>query len=131
MKSNKEYLLKQRAAIDLALSELEEQDLVEQKRKKAAAFAALGQYTPLKNAIVKEDIFFVTGDEQIETYGYATAREILANLAFEANEELVLILTSDNKKIWVSKKEDGNYQIGRWDHHMTEGEAEDYITISQ
>jgi hypothetical protein len=108
---------------------LEKQELADKERKKAAAFAALGQYTPLKHAIVKKDIFYVTGDEKVETFGYATAREILGFPAFKSKEELVLILTSEKKKIWVSKKEDGNYLISRWDHHMTEGEAENYITI--
>ncbi len=129
MKSNKEHLLKQRVAIDLALLELETQEFAEQEREKTAAFAALGQYTPLKHATVDEDIYFANCDDKIEVEGYCTAGEILGAPAFDAEEELVLIRTEKSRLIWVPKQDDGQYEDSEDDHHLTEDEADEYITI--
>lgn len=129
---NKEHLLKQRAAIDEALDAIVKQEKINEENRIALSFTQSGQYVPLKKATVKRDVFYFTGDERVETFGYASAREILGSPAFKAKEVVVLIKNHDNKKVWVSEKADGNYHNDRYGrHHMTEGEAEDYITISQ
>jgi len=53
----------------------------------------------------------------------------LAPPAFDEEEELVLIRTEKNRLIWVSKRDDGEYEDSEEGYHMTEDEADGYITI--
>ncbi len=125
----KEELLKQKQAIDAALAAIAKQESEAQELQRNQERMRRGLYVPLKRATVDEDLYFANPDDKIENEGYCTAGEILGPPAFDEEEELVLIRTEKNRLIWVSKRDDGEYEDSEEGYHMTEDEADGYITI--
>lgn len=126
----KEELIRKRAEIDAALADIEKAEREEGENRTKDMFASIGQYIPLNEAIVNEDLFFVTGDENISIYGYGTALDILGEPQLKKGTALVLIENRYAERMWVPKREDDNYfKSGYDDFSICELEAEDKITI--
>jgi len=127
--SIKEELLRQKKEIDEALQAIAAKEREEEELAEKEAMMANGLFIPLRYAIVKEDIYWCSGDERIQSHGYGTARRFLRGPSFESGDSLVLIKDSTNQLIWVPFQENGDYTESEDDSHIPNDKIYDMLEL--
>ena len=130
MNEFKESLLQQKQKIEEKLQAIAAKEREEEERAAKQTMINNGLLTPLKYAVVKEDIYWCSGDEKIESEGYGVASDFLGVPSFDRGDRLVLIKDSTNDLIWVPFEASGDYSKSEDDTHISNDEIYDMLEIT-